>query len=311
MPVPVNIAIITSTAFGPPPAPPVTFGNAVQAAFQAGLNLTAAAGVVNTQVIFSANNNYYDAQGIPEKNMNQDNLYSIMNTINNITVNPPHMIVSLGGLVTAHAVTMMAQKPFLVVIGQIPKSDDFVLAQNNNYYGGVNLNTTHDNVRRRQFLATSAGIPLDSIWLLHNPNARMSMMEVEEWRNGHRIRGHAAAAAVPGGNDSADFAVAFTRLRNATAQGIVVSADPFFTNSWNAFVTAANNSTLHFCYPFQLYNKAQNPPTAGQHWYYGLDLLDAYTTLGKMAGNLATSIFNTTPLTFQGLGTAALQTGAF
>jgi hypothetical protein len=123
---------------------------------------------------------------------------------------PADIVIALGGLVAAHAAVDRAEKPFLVLIGRVPEESDFVLTDNPNYMGGVNLHTAHNNMDRRDALITAFSTSMSPIvqkdvWLLYNPNSRMGRSEVHEWK---AQGGRAVAAATP----VEDMRTATTRL---------------------------------------------------------------------------------------------------
>jgi hypothetical protein len=222
------------------------------------------------------------------------------------------IIVVVGGLAAAHSAVQKAQKPFLVLIGRIPEEGDFVLADNENYLGGVNLHTVQDNIARREYLLRDFSTTVKAnkdVFLLYNPNSRMGKSELNEWTT---WGGDAVAAATPGDNDPAEFNPAFTRLNTKGAKGVVISADPFFADQRTALVTAANNAFSQYgmimCYPFELYKSAN--PTANSGVIIGPNLLDAYKAIGQKTANIASFLVanpSSTP-TSQGLDSAAVVT---
>ena len=91
------------------------------------------------------------------------------------------LIVAVGGLVTAFAAARACQKPFLVIIGQVPAVDDFELDPDAVplYCGGVDLATTAANtVRNANAVARVAGgCRPEDICLVFNDNARIAESE--------------------------------------------------------------------------------------------------------------------------------------
>jgi hypothetical protein len=229
--------------------------------------------------------------------------------------NPANIIVAVGGLVSAHAAVARAKVPFLVLIGRIPDASDFTLGDNENYCGGVDLHTVHNNMDRRDALLLNYNtLAASDIWLLYNPNSRMGESEANEWRT---QGGHAIAAAVPGLNDATEFGPAFTRLKNHQAKGVIISADPFFSSHRTELVTVANNAAtvgggnMKMCYPSEIYGNQQNSrptatvvPTAGSGISIGPSLLDAYGSLGQKAGAIAALLNAGKKAAFQGLDTS-------
>jgi hypothetical protein len=217
------------------------------------------------------------------------------------------IVVALGGLVAAHAgAKLVKDKPLLVLIGRVPEKSDFDLTDNENYLGGVDLHTAQNNVDRREALMakyqTIKHNP-ENVWLLYNPNARMADSEVTEW-TAHG--GKALPAMATGDNDTTDFAPAFARLNNKGANGVIVSADPFFTLHKDDLVAAANgvSGNIKACYPLKIYKDAATAPIAGTAIVRGADLEKAYETIGKKAGKIASDLQAGTDVKFAGLDPA-------
>jgi hypothetical protein len=215
------------------------------------------------------------------------------------------IIIAAGGLMAAHAAVQEADKPFLVLIGRIPEMGDFVLTDNENYRGGVNLNMVVGNVKRRAALKgiLPLGTTDDQIWLLYNPNSRMGKSELNEWMS----LGGNAVPGVSGDNDPSkiptQLAAAFKLVQDGGGKGVVISGDPFFTSQGPEVVKAANNAfsspnKILTCYPFKIYEASM--PAPNSFVTLGPDLTTtstgAYAVLGKKAAMLASS-----PGAFQGL----------
>jgi hypothetical protein len=66
-------------------------------------------------------------------------------------------------------------------------------------------------------------------------------------------------------------------------KAIVVSADPFFTETMNKLVDAANRTGEHVCCPLQDYSDAPPAPTAGKTTLFGPSLKSSYKLLGRLA----------------------------
>jgi hypothetical protein len=132
-PTPPQIGILTSTGF-----------DDFKPAFQSGFGATTP-GYVTEEA-----KGDYDAQGSHK----HKKLYRSVIRLNR----DADIIIAAGGLMAAHAAVQEADKPFLVLIGRIPETGDFVLTDNENYRGGVNLNMVVGNVKRRAALKGRAGL---------------------------------------------------------------------------------------------------------------------------------------------------------
>jgi hypothetical protein len=248
----------------------------------------------------------YDAQG----SRHHRKMYTDMADLNrNAAVT---LIIVAGGLAAAHAAVQKSEKPFLVLIGRIPESSDFVLTDNDQYFGGVNLNTVQANKKRGEAL----NLPFNQICLLYNPNSRMSISEANEWSS----LGGKVLAALTGDNDEStalvQFDNAFAHLPQGT-KGVVISGDPFFTNQRSKVVSAAgqafSTNQIKTCYPFPIYQTA-NPTPAGSYAIVGPNLTtpqgtttsSAYKTLGAKALAISNALSSGNPVTFQGLDDLAI-----
>jgi hypothetical protein len=275
-----QIGILTSTGF-----------DDFKAAFQSGF------GATTPGYITEEAKGKYDAQG----SRNHKELYRGVTHLNK----DADIIIAAGGLMAAHAAVQKADKPFLVLVGRIPETDDFVLTDNENYRGGVNLNMVVGNVKRRAALKgiLPLGTTDNQIWLLYNPNSRMGKSELNEWTS----LGGNAVPGVSGDNDSSkiatQLAAAFKAVHDGGGKGVVISGDPFFTSQRTAVVKAANDAfsppnNILTCYPFKIYEASM--PTPNSFVTLGPDLTTtstgAYAVLGKKAAVLASS-----PGAFQGL----------
>jgi len=289
-----NIGILTSTQYG---APTTIFAD-YKSFFETGF------GSPPTY----ASNSPYEAKGkYSSTGTIYNNLYRGVIQLQR-GANSADIIVAVGGLVSAHAAVKESDSWFIVLVGRTPEDGDFALTDNPKYLGGVTLQQS--NIQRRDalinhFSTPAAPITNNDVWLLYNPNSRMSRAEVREWReNG----GRAVAAAVPveidpEGNDPFEFAAAFARLKHKGAKGVVISSDPFFSSRRDNLVTQANAAAttagglMKICYPFEIYGTVGNPgtppnsvPAPGSAISIGPNLLAAYQTMGNKAAAIAADI---------------------
>jgi hypothetical protein len=220
------------------------------------------------------------------------------------------MIVAVGGLVSAFAAMKYSTKPFLVMIGQLPASDDFDLDPDDtfNFFGGINLATTAANAARHATVTALAACEPEQVFLVFNNNARMAKAERRAWK-AHGWRSIAGGVDADGDNDAEDFLPVLRRAKNRKgAKAFVISADPFFALQRNALVNAINTVDLPACYPAKYFKDATPAPTPGRFKWLGPDLDEEYKNMGKKAGQLLTKIMASNP-EFVGLDTAAVTTG--
>jgi hypothetical protein len=301
------VGILTSTLYSG------TIGADFKSSFESGFATTFGAAPTYATASPVEANGAYDARGKVRKA-----LYNGVTKLITTKPNQASLIIALGGLVSAHAAVQNSTIPFLVLTGRVPEESDFTLLENTYYCGGVDLHTVGNNFDRRDSLISRFGVASSSVYLLYNPNSRMAQSEVNEWR---AQGGEAEAAAVPNNNDPAEFATAFARLTAKGAQGVVISADPFFSSHRTELVTAANTAAaagvMKICYPFEIFGNMGNPrptattvPLAGSGISIGPSLITAYTLIGQKAGRMATILAANSAATpkdlWQGLDTVPL-----
>jgi hypothetical protein len=188
------------------------------------------------------------------------------------------MTVAFGGLKPAQSANNNCTKPFLILIGQIPRNFFF---QNDGFCGGVNLDTPGKNVARHDLLIEHYGVKPDKVCLIWNKTGHMGKQEQKEWAKRNWID-----IPVPQNNLGA-ITQAFTDAKGRGATAIVLSADPFFTSAMSTVVAAANDvttRTLYVCYPFSDYMNSTPKPTPKYTMIYGPDLQFAYRLVGRKAG---------------------------
>jgi hypothetical protein len=292
----VSIAIVTSTQFS----------GTLKAKFLAGLRSKGWEGDPianpggNRQVTilppYEAAGKYDDGDGDHGKHQELYNAVSGFNADSSV-----QLIVAAGGLVSAHAAWKKSTKPFIVLIGTTP---NFAIGSNSNYRGGVNLDIIAKNTDRNAALCKMPGVTdPKKICLIWNARSKMGKHERSAWAtNGWPLDQQVTT------NSDAAISAAFTQAKQANAQGIVISGDPYFTSRMNTLVAAANSSGLKICYPFDAYASATPAPAPGSGIYLGPDLPAAYYEIGQMAGTILTGI--TATGTAQSVGLITANTGA-
>ncbi len=201
------------------------------------------------------------------------------------------LIVTAGGLVVAQEAAKKtgATLPFISLVGGTPG----VLSPGQGYFrGGVSLETFAHNPLRTAHLARS-GIPEDKICLLSNPNSWMAPTETKAWASSPRGPIFTAGAVTGKGatNSAATYKPAFAAIAAAGMRAVVVSADPFFKETMDDLIEAANEwlaggKDRRICYPLHDYaNHAGRCKPAAGHTLHGPVLEDAYELLGKTAAD--------------------------
>jgi hypothetical protein len=117
--------------------------------------------------------------------------------------------------------------------------------------------------------------------------------EVDDWNRQVGTTTQVFTGGIDGGgdNNAAAYASDFPAIP-ATIKALVVSADPFFQDTKEALIVAANawiaaaaaGVNRFVCYPSLSYaNVTGTRPTSGYSILYGPDLVGAYYTLGQLA----------------------------
>jgi hypothetical protein len=187
------------------------------------------------------------------------------------------LIVMVGGLVAYEAANSgLATKPFLALLGVTPLDDG------SQCFGGVSLDSSRSNPDRINDLVANNGFAASEIGLFQNPNSAMQAQEEQAWTGARPVvkcsvdaNGDVNPATYPA--DMAQFP--------ATVKAIVISADPFFQETMEELIGAANGTGKYICYPLQAYENTggTNLPTPGKTTLFGPSLVGAYKLLGQLA----------------------------
>jgi hypothetical protein len=196
--------------------------------------------------------------------------------------NTVDLIISVGGVVAAHAAQDQIRKtPFLVIIGQLPKT--FSLSTDKNpsqdkFCGGMNLDMVGQNILRHDLLVAQYALATDQVCLVWNSNSKTGKYEKKEWvRRGWKEEEVKS-------NAPSDIQQAFSNAKIRGCSAAVVSGDSYFTSQMDTLVPAANGTTMKICYPFTVYLKASTPPASQQSMFFGPDIELAYRLTGRKAG---------------------------
>jgi hypothetical protein len=200
------------------------------------------------------------------------------------------LIVTAGGLIVAQEAARAtgATLPFISLIGGTPGA--FPCVGQGYFRGGVSLETFAHNPHRVAHLK-GLGIPEDKVCLLSNPNSFMSPTEMAAWvaaGRGPVISAGASPGTGPA-NSVATYAPAFAAIEAAQMRAVVVSADPFFKDTMDDLIEAANHwlaggEGRRIVYPLHDYQNQTGKcrPMRG-HTLHGPDLFEAYELLGRTA----------------------------
>lgn len=218
------------------------------------------------------------------------------------------LIVTVGGLVSAQeaAKPTGATLPFISLVGGTP--GHFPSPGQGYFRGGVSLETFAHNPHRVAHLK-GLGVPESKVCLLSNPNSHMAAAETAAWvlKGRGPVITAGASAGLGTSNSAATYRPAFAAIAGAGMQAVVVSADPFFKETMDELIDAANSwvsegKDRRVIYPLHDYaNVSGKCKPARGHTFHGPLLEEAYELLGKMAASFLAG----QPTTLQTLGISA------
>jgi hypothetical protein len=190
------------------------------------------------------------------------------------------LIVTVGGLIAYKAANSRSTKPFVSLAGMIPSNPGGL------FKGLVNLQMYTFNPDRISYLGTK-GFQSNHVYLFYNPNSATAQDETGGWTGATPpIEG-----TTPGDNDAGTYPAAFDTITDQTA-AVVISADPFFYDTRDKLIRAANRwveaagTNRYVCYPLQNYKNGGPDPTSGKATLYGPTLEQAYGYLGQLGANV-------------------------
>jgi hypothetical protein len=192
-----------------------------------------------------------------------------------------NLIIAIGGIVAELPATANMRKNTISLVGGAIQGS---ANPGGRFHGRINLESFHTNPARFNHLRTTFGIQRQEICLLANPNSAMASTE-----HGGGF-GQVVHAPIDETTTMQQALTAYTRALAGIDQNrraVIVSADPWFTQTRAALVQAANNWAVEgkrVCYPLQEYGDAS--PNRGRTTLYGPSLDDAYFKLGQLAANL-------------------------
>jgi putative tryptophan/tyrosine transport system substrate-binding protein len=190
------------------------------------------------------------------------------------------LIVASGGLVSARAAEAATSTiPILFIAGFDPVKAGLVRRFNRpgGNATGVAIYTT-ELVRKRFELLRELIPRLSTVALLVNPLSPAANIEIDDMKGMARASEFRLVALQASDADGVEMAFA-SAVRNR-ADGLLISADPFFTTRRSQIVALAARHGLPVIYPWQQY------PEIGGLMSYGPDLTKAYHLLGLYAGRI-------------------------
>jgi hypothetical protein len=189
------------------------------------------------------------------------------------------LIVTFGGLITfqaANNTTNNPSKPFISLIGGTPPG--VTAPGTGNFFGAVSLESYTGNPTRLDHLE-GIGYGRAQVTLLYNQRSGMSAEEVRLWSGGPIVN--------KDDNDPTTYTSVFNTIQT---RAVIVSSDPFFHDTREQLIAAANASGKYMCYPLYDYrNRGGTMPARGRATLQGPRLREAIVTLGDMAAEVLVS----------------------
>jgi len=202
------------------------------------------------------------------------------------------LIVTVGGSVAYEAAKEVATIDFLSLVGTIDEDPPEC------FWGGVSLESYASNRDRiailegKDKIEGGAKITRAEIGLFCNPNSAMHDAEVGHWKFeiGTETQVFTGGNDANGDNNAAAYATDFLPAKiPPEINALVISADPFFQETKQQLIDAANawidaaaeGANRYVCYPSLAY--ADVVTKAKKAILYGPNLVTAYELLGQLA----------------------------
>jgi hypothetical protein len=157
------------------------------------------------------------------------------------------LVVTIGGLIAAIAAKQASTTiPFISLAGG---TINFYSAPTKNFKGGLNLNALGNDATYISFLKNLLSTTQNKISLLYNPNSGIASMESNVYPSPQsaaidQSTSPTAAAGI--------YATAFSQFPSSV-KAVVISPDPFFAQTAQQLVAAANSSPFWILYPSSVY----------------------------------------------------------
>ena len=228
-----------------------------------------------------------DANGNYDADSKREMKRAVKRLLNVPVGNRPQLVISIGGLVAARGVSDYIDShddiPFLACIGRAP-NEDSSLWNNEQFVGGINLNTANQNQARGDLLKQNFGAAITSvknICLYFNKNSHMAKKEAKEWSFFGSLKESSVDHTANNATIQAQFEEDFANLPRGT-EAVIVSSDPFFLSKASRLTAAilARFGGRPICYPNGTYYGFGQP---NYRLVYGVNLATAYTLLGQKA----------------------------
>ncbi len=190
------------------------------------------------------------------------------------------LIVAAGGIASAQAAKAATSTiPILFIAGFDPVKVGLVSRFNRpgGNATGVGIYTT-ELVRKRFEYLRELVRPLTTVALLVNPHSPAGYIEIEDMEG--LARESEFRLLTLQAKDEAGVEAAFASAVRDQADGLLISADPFFSTRRAQVVALAARHRLPVSYPWRQY------PEIGGLMSYGPDLMKAYHLLGLYAGRI-------------------------
>jgi ABC-type uncharacterized transport system substrate-binding protein len=190
------------------------------------------------------------------------------------------LIVAAGGIASAQAAKAATSTiPILFIAGFDPVKAGLVSRFNRpgGNATGVGIYTTELLRKRFEYLQELVR-PLSTVALLVNPHSPAGNIEIQDMEGVARASGFRLLALQA--SDADGMKAAFASAVRDQADGLLISADPFFSTRRGQVVALAARHRLPVIYPWQQY------PEIGGLMSYGPDLMKAYHQLGLYAGRI-------------------------
>ena len=208
---------------------------------------------------------------------------ALITTIRNNLTNTD-LLVTLGGSVAYEAAKEANVTEFISLIGNVPRPPAPL------FWGGVSLECIVSNKDRLQYLTEQKHIDITNIFLFYNRNSEMNAAELSNWSDltNPNTQIFAGGTNADGVNDPTVYGANFTEIgANSNIRALIVSSDPFFQDSKQNLIAAANTwlqgaTNRYICYPSRSYINNGRP---GQSTVFGPSMVDAYNLMGQIAAN--------------------------
>jgi putative ABC transport system substrate-binding protein len=190
------------------------------------------------------------------------------------------LIVAAGGIMSAQAAKAATKEiPILFIAGFDPVKVGLVSRFNRpgGNATGVGIYTTELLRKRFEFLRELVQ-PLGRVALLVNPLSPTANIEIDDMEGLARKSGFRLLALRA--KDEAEVEAAFASAARNGADGLLISADPFFSTRRAQVVALAARHRVPVIYPWREYVEI------GGLMSYGPDLNNAYHLLGHYAGRI-------------------------